>query len=134
MLKYLYFDYPQNALICVYSNHQNIFPKQNAKKYLDTLCQKEGSSFQARKEYYQKKMNIHKLVPIVINRQEIYFPLSNIKNYDCIWIHYFSIQKVIYKKKECIITFFDDTSLVVKNSMRIQHTMRSIQRFLYTKN
>lgn len=132
MLKYMYMNYSNNSLVRIYTTHQDSIPKMSAQKYLDQLCQKQGSSLIARRNYYQEKMNIYKFIPIVVSKEEIYFPISNIKNYDCIWVNYFAIQKIVYIKKECIITFMDNTSLVSSYGMRIKKTMFSIQRYLHS--
>lgn len=132
MLKYIYMNYSNTSLTRVFTTHTDSIPKTSVKKYLDQLCQKQGSSLSARRKYFQEKMNIHKLIPIVISEEEIYFPISNTRSFDCIWVNYFSIQKISYLKKECIITFIDNTSLVSKYGMRVKHTMLSIQKYLHS--
>ncbi|MBQ0065818.1 MAG: competence protein ComK [Firmicutes bacterium] len=131
MIKYMYMDYTTNSLLQSFESNVSRIPKTSVIRYLNEKCMEQGSSIEARKTYFKEKMGVHKFIPIVISNEEIYFPISNVKEYDCIWVNFFAIKNIAYIKKECIITFCDNTSLVSKYGKRIEHTMRSIYRYLH---
>lgn len=130
MTNYLYYDYLTSKVCKVKENNRTYESVVNIKTYLDYQCIEHGSTLAGRKKAYQVKMRQKKFVPIFVNPHLVYFPNKSQKDSTCIWINYFEIDYVEYKKERCIIHFHDHTSLTCSHPMRIRHIILCIEQYL----
>ncbi len=68
------------------------------KRFIDNLCIENLSTFAGRYFSTKKKLEIKSLVPIFVDDKNLLFPTKSIRDYDCIWINYYKIKKVLKTK------------------------------------
>lgn len=130
MPNYLYYDYMSSSICKVQEETNEYIPCTSIESYLNSLCLKKGSSLKGRRQSFSHQMHIKRYIPIVIDKDTIYFPIHPIRQYDCIWVHYANIRHVTFKKKTCVITFHDHTHLVCTSPARIRRNLAIIRQYL----
>ncbi|QVK21687.1 competence protein ComK [Mycoplasmatota bacterium] len=76
-------------------------------KFLNDICIDNLSTYKGRIDAIKRKYNIKSLVPLYVSEDCLLIPTTSIRNYECIWINYFQIQKIktseILMNNNCII-------------------------------
>lgn len=130
MNNFIYYDYASSSVCKVQEDQSDFVKASSIPSYLNQLCLENGSSLQGRKDAYKYIMHQSKFIPIRIHSSLIYFPTKAVADPECIWINYYSIDYVNYRKKSCTIFFLDHTALHCANSKRIKHILQSIGQYV----
>lgn len=130
MPNYFYYNYLTSKVCEVKEDVSEYIPCSNINTYLNTKCLENGSTIQGRKEAFRYQMHQKKFTPIYVSKDVLYFPTGSQKDPNCTWINYHEIESIEYKEKTCHILFKDHTCLVCLHPLRIQNSIRLIQRFL----
>jgi competence transcription factor ComK len=95
--------------------------------YINMLCHRRLTSYEGIIKATKKMLDIHKLVPIYIDRNMLLFPLSSIRNMDALYINYYELYKI--KKttnSDVTLIFYDHSKLNIK--MNKMFLSRQIKR------
>ncbi|MBP3853796.1 MAG: competence protein ComK [Erysipelotrichaceae bacterium] len=130
MANYLYYDYLHSAVCKVKEDEIESVACTNVDAYLNALCIKKGSTLKGRRLSMQQQMHIKRYVPVVVDKETIYFPIHPIHRYDCIWVFYPNIESITYQKKMCIIHFRDHTHLKCLYPQRVRRNCYLIRQYL----
>lgn len=87
------------------------------KKYINKLCLKSLTTYEAYIKGVKSSLNIKTNIPVYINKKIILFPICNIRNYDCIWINYTNIKAAYNDENKTVIIF--------KNGERIKINVKT---------
>jgi len=79
------------------------------KKYIDSLCMKNMSTYDGRKIAAKKILNIKSNIPIYISNKIILYPTKSIREFDTVFINYFEVLSV--KQINGTMTLFTFTNL-----------------------
>lgn len=111
----LYLRNNQSLSEIVFKNHTSYFEK-SAFSVAKAICERKLFTYETRAALTKKKLQVKVRIPIYINKEILLIPTKSPKNYDCIWLNYFNIVKVIKKNHYCEVVFSNLQTLTLKES------------------
>lgn len=100
--------------------------------YLNVKCMNRGSTYQGRISSTKYKTNRKGLVPLYVNRNEIYLLSRNIRQWDVVLVNYCRVLSIRKVKTYGVLVVFDDLSELLldvsynrfKTQYDIAHTLK----------
>ena len=77
------------------------------------ICIKNFFTYEGFIESFQKNFGSKNLIPIYINKNNQFFPIQKVKDYDNIWINFAAVLKIIDEENHVIVNFIDNTTLIL---------------------
>ncbi|MDL2291996.1 competence protein ComK [Acholeplasma sp. OttesenSCG-928-E16] len=122
-----------NEGISIFSSNEEKIVKGTVLGFIKKKCINNLFSYEGYVKACKKVLKISSLVPVVISKSEVYFPISRVKDYENIFINYLAISSLSINKEQTIITFFDGQTIkidILKGKIeRIINNIESILKY-----
>ena len=103
--------------------------------YLKQICTKYLKTLEGYQKSVSKILSIHKMIPLVLSNEHIYFHTKSLKSFDNIWINYNAISNVVSHNKDIKVSFYDGSSIELNISydcyLNIIKKINVIKNYLY---
>jgi len=116
--------------VAVYGKENKVYNK-GLIDYVNTLCIRNMSTFQGRKEAVSKLLLSKTNLPIYVNEDVILYPTKSLREYDSILINYHNVLSFRSENEGTKIIFKDLSMLdLTENSQKIEKQHKKVKNIL----
>lgn len=113
----------------VFYNDKILFFKERALYVMDYLCRLKLTSLKSYNEGVRNISNYKYNIPIYLNEEQIFIAISNIKEFENIWINYAKISNIEAYEEETIINFKSGNQIkIAKNPVFFNKQFEKINK------